>query len=117
MGIIVSLATDLLNTAGYIGYSILKYLFNWDDQSAIENRAEPSGRIGDSELEAGIAEMKIEPSSKLEAGIEITIEPSSKREAGIEIKIEPSSKIEGTIDPFRTISYNDFKLASIRFLY
>lgn len=102
MGVIVSLVADILNTAGCIGYSILKYLFNWDDQSAIENRAEPNGYIGDSKLEAGI-ETKIEPSSKLEAVIAMKIERSSKLEAGI----------DRTIEPFRTISYNNFKLASI----
>lgn len=88
MGVIVSLVADILNTTGYIGYSILKYLFNWDGQSAIENRAERNGSIGDSKLEAGI-ETKIEPSSKLEV------------------------VIDKTIEPFRTISYNRFKLASI----
>lgn len=88
MGVVMSLVADILNTAGYIGYSILKYLFNWDDQSAIENRAERSGHIGDGKLEAGI-EMKVEPSSKLEAD---------------HLK---------THEPFRTISYNNFKLASI----
>lgn len=103
MGVILSLVADILNTTGYIGYSILKYLFNWDDQSAIENRAEPVGRICDSKLEAGM-ETKIEPSSKLdEAVIQMKIEPSSKNEAGI----------DKTMEPFRTITYNNFKLASI----